>query len=248
MKMKKVLMGMVLAGAVASIGSYAAFQQNFSSKNNQINTANFEIGSSGTLDADSKFNIQDIAPGMEGIYDFRVDKTKSEVPVETRIKLSSAGDLFGADSPIKLSVVKYNGESYTELTPNADGTYTLSDKDTAGVQGYGLHYKWVSTSNEKDTSFANKAGSVGIAIEAEQEIKPVVITSINYKWSGLQGMESGVRVEIDKDTHKVVISSKTLGKIEAEAHRYPNSNGAIQVTNGNQWINIKVSKEIANLF
>ncbi len=80
-----------------ALATFAYYTKGFIGDNNKVRAARFEVDSKGTLDGDAKFDLTDdpIYPRIElEVYEFKIDKTGTEVPVKYEITVTSHGGSY----------------------------------------------------------------------------------------------------------------------------------------------------------
>lgn len=157
----------VLFVVVASIGTVAYFTKSFTSNDNVATAASFNVdvvNKDGQTIGDGEFNLGDaLYPGMDvrDVYRFKVEKGKTDVPVEYTVNLKASGGLFPSDgsTPIVLGVEKYVDESWVGI----DGDTFFLDGDSADFR---IVVSWPHGDN--DIKFQGKTGNVKLEVVATQ--------------------------------------------------------------------------------
>lgn len=157
-----------ILSTLSLLTSGAYFTTLLTSSNNPIKSANFKVNSDGTLNDKQDFKFEKFAPGQSEVYNFSIDKTGTEVPVCYEIKFNTSNDgLFSGDTPVKLSLLKYNDSSKTDpllVKGNSFKIYPKLDKENYGLQ---LDWPWKSSS-EAENKYAGQSGTVEINVQASQ--------------------------------------------------------------------------------
>ncbi|MBN9655103.1 hypothetical protein J0K78_12555 [Halobacillus sp. GSS1] len=246
-KMRKIALGTVIGGsmlAAVGFGTAAQFGETFSSKDNAVQAANFSVENNwGELgkDGSSQFNIDKLAPGKGGMYQFGIDTRGSDVPVMLDVKADVKGALAGGNSPVQFKLVNTTGDTYHVIDEDASDGLTFTTTDS--VQTYAVEWYWPEDTDRKTSNkFAGKTAKVNIEVDANQVIEKELTTTI---WSKATGTINGVNVKFN-DEAKVEINYD--GKTYVASYNYMDEKKQVQVNStseltpvfGSQGINIKV--------
>lgn len=176
---KRSLVALVLIGVLAfslGIGTVAYFSKTFTSNNNVVRGARFEVDSDGTLDEDVEFDLSGdpLYPGIKkDAYVFRIDKKGTEVPVRYEIQLTPSDPLFemvgDKTSPVKLYLYRKVGGNWEKI----GGTEKVLLNDPSTLEEFKIGLEWPHT--EYDILYQGKTGKIAInvlAIQAGGEAPP----------------------------------------------------------------------------
>ena len=151
-----------------ALATFALYTKSFIG-NNKLRAAKFKVHSNGTLNGDAMFDLTDrpIYPGIElEVYEFQIDKTGTEVPVEYEININSHGGLFEpveeGDSPVLLTLLRKTGEDWLEL----DELYSVKIVANDDLEEFRIDLKWENTNY--DIEYQGKIGIVEIEVKATQ--------------------------------------------------------------------------------
>ena len=169
-KKTKLFMGIfaVLVLAIATIGTVAYFTKSFSSDNNTATAASFDVdvvNADGQTINDGDFNLDGkLFPGMDltEVYSFQVKKVKADVPIEYKVNLTPAGDLFPAntDPPIILIMQRNINDVWVEVD-HAKEFDLVNDTDS-----FRILVSWPHGDNDID--FQGKTGNVKLEVVVSQ--------------------------------------------------------------------------------
>lgn len=174
MKMsKKRLMIIMLVAILAftlGMGTIAYYTKTFTSSDNIVRAARFEVDSNGTLDEDVEFDLSGdpVYPGIEkDIYEFEINKKKTEVPVEYKIKLTPSEDLFesieGKASPVDLYLYRQVGQGWKKV----GGVEEVVVTPNQNLEKFKIGLEW-KHSDEIDILYQGKTGKIAIQVIATQ--------------------------------------------------------------------------------
>lgn len=169
-KKKRLSIFLILTLALLlALGTIAYYTKTFSSDNNKVRAARFEVDSNGTLDGNEKFDLSDnpIYPGIdEDIYEFEIDKKNTEVPVKYFITVTPYDELFEpvaeGDSPVNVTVLRKVGEDWVDIG-GLDEVEIIPDEV---VEKFKIHMKWEHS--DYDIEYQGKPGKVMINVVATQ--------------------------------------------------------------------------------
>lgn len=170
---KKNLLTLMLVGVLAfalGMGTLAYFTKTFTSNDNLVRAARFEVDSNGTLDGDVKFNLNDdpLYPGMSmDVYEFEIDQKGTEVPVEYAISVSGFDPLFEGKTPVDLTVLRKVEDEWVTFEDTV-----LANPES--VEYFKINLNWSHSDN--DTDYQGKLGKININVVASQvdeELPPV---------------------------------------------------------------------------
>lgn len=189
------IIGLLAVGAV--LGSLAYYQASFTSANNQIKAAVFNVGTDGTLTETQNFNFDKLAPGEYGFYDFRINKDGTEVPVKYTINVTPTGDLFGEGTPIKFGLQRStnegnhnNSRDYDEVIALQSGTLSyILDPAQFDVERFRLVWNWQSGAS--DNNFNGLTGNVAINVVADQIQENAINAQVYHRDKGVSPTVSG---------------------------------------------------------
>lgn len=151
------------------LATFALYTKSFIGDNNKVRAARFTVDSKGTLDGDAKFDLTDspIYPGVElEVYEFQIDKTGTEVPVEYEITVSSHGKLFEpvteGESPVIVSLLRKIGDDWLEM----EGLDNVQVIPTEDLEEFRIDLKWEDSNY--DIEYQGKPGTIKIKAVATQ--------------------------------------------------------------------------------
>lgn len=227
-KKKLSLLLIVVLVLSLTLGTLAFYRKTFTSDNNKIRAARFTVHSDGTLDGDEKFDLTEepIYPGVElEVYEFKIDKTGTEVPVEYKITVTPYDELFApvseGNSPVNLTVLRKVGEEWVDIG-GLNEVVVAPDND---IEEFRIDLKW--DHSDYDIEYQGKPGKVRINVEAEQvngELQPgdpepdpdpeiPELTTWYFKWGASQYVVlENIDIE-DAVTYKVTVEGIKLGNI-----------------------------------
>jgi hypothetical protein len=153
---------------LATGGTIAYFTKEFSSENNTITAATFDVdvvNSGGTTIGDEEITLdQKLYPGMETIelYNFRINKNNTEVPVKYSVNVTPSGDLFPADgsSPVVITLQQEVGGEWANV-----GLHT-EFKPQNDIEKFRILVDWPHSDNDID--FQSLLGNIGLVVNATQ--------------------------------------------------------------------------------
>ena len=176
-KKKLSLLLIAILALALGLGTFALYSKTFTSDNNQVRAARFEVDSNGTLDGDTKFDLTDdpIYPGVElELYEFEIDKKGTEVPVKYEITVTPYGELFEpveeGDSPVALTVLRKVGDEWVDIG-GLDNVEIIPDEI---LEEFRIDLEWGHS--DYDIEYQGKPGSVRINVVATQidgDVEPV---------------------------------------------------------------------------
>ena len=184
---KKGLLSLALAGSLAfgtMMGSLAYYQSTITSGGNDITAATFNITSDLKTGLEEKsFTIEKAAPGRNGFFEFYVDKTGADFPVEYTVKVSREnpdGDtdedltdyLFRDGTPIALSLQRSSNGAYVDLVnftrADQEISFTLNPAEF-DKEAFKLLWNWAyETEGVTDIDFAGDVGNLRVEVVAKQ--------------------------------------------------------------------------------
>lgn len=181
MKKRNMLTIMLIAILVfvLGLGTMAYYKKTFSSNENPVRAAKFEVDSNGTLDEDVEFDISEepIYPGYdnEDVYNFEIDKKGTEVPVKYEIKVSTSGELFApvtaGNSPVVMTLYRETENGWEAVNSELEINPVEND-----VEKFKIGLKW--NHSDYDIEYQNKSGKIGINVVATQVDGEPIVTSI----------------------------------------------------------------------
>lgn len=152
-----------------ALGTTAYYKKTFSSDANVVRAARFVVSTDGTLDEDKVFDLTDtpIYPGVElEVYNFKIDKTGTEVPVEYEITVTPYGELFEpvetGNSPVNLTILQKKVDNWKSIG-GLEKVIVEPEKD---IEEFKVHLNWDHT--EYDIEYQGKGGTVKIEVIATQ--------------------------------------------------------------------------------
>lgn len=172
MKKRNLLIVMLVAvlAFTLGMGTLAYYTKTFSSNDNLVRAAKFEVDSNGTLDSNVEFNLdrEPIYPGRNiDVYEFQIDKKGTEVPVKYNITVTGNDPLFEGNSPVALTVLRKVGDIWTEFTgPELTNPEAL--------EMFKINLFWDHT--DHDIDYQGKTGKINInvvATQVDKEAPPV---------------------------------------------------------------------------
>lgn len=168
---KKNLLSLILVVLLVltlGMGTFAYYTKTFTSAENVVRSANFIVDSKGTLDNNVEFDLTNdpLYPGIKkDVYEFKIDKTGTEVPVEYKLTVSGNDELFstidGVASPVVLSILRKSGDTWTTI----DNDSTIDP--TEDVENFKINLEW-NHDNVNDIKFQGKTGKISINVVATQ--------------------------------------------------------------------------------
>lgn len=227
-KKKLSLLLIAILALALGLGTFALYSKTFTSDNNQVRAARFEVDSNGTLDGDTKFDLTDdpIYPGVElELYEFEIDKKGTEVPVKYEITVTPYGELFEpveeGDSPVALTVLRKVGDEWVDIG-GLDNVEIIPDEI---LEEFRIDLEWGHS--DYDIEYQGKPGSVRINVVATQidgDVEPVdpddpeepempELTTWYFKWGASQYvMLESIDIE-GAETYQVTAGGVKLGNI-----------------------------------
>lgn len=153
-----------------ALATFAYYTKGFIGDNNKVRAARFEVDSKGTLDGDAKFDLTDdpIYPRIElEVYEFKIDKTGTEVPVKYEITVTShGGELFEpvaeGNSPVVLTLLRKVGDDWLDMG-GLDSIEIIPNED---LEEFRIDLKWEDTNY--DIQYQGKLGTIKINVVATQ--------------------------------------------------------------------------------
>lgn len=171
MKKRNVLTLMLIAilALALGLGTMAKYRKTFSSGENLVRAAKFEVDSNGTLDENVEFNLSEdpIYPGYENenVYEFEIDKKGTEVQVKYNIAVIANGELFGAvekgNSPVVMALYRETENGWAPVANELEINPVKKD-----VEKFRIGLKW--NDSDYDIEYQNKSGNIAINVVATQ--------------------------------------------------------------------------------
>lgn len=167
---RKTLLSLILVAVLAfslGMGTLSLYRKTFTSEDNVVRAAIFDVDTNGTLDEEVEFDLTDdpLYPGRElDVYEFEIHKNNTEVPVKYDINVEGVDELFEGNTPVALTVLrKVEGDWQVFEGPELE--------DPAGVEEFKINLKWDHT--DYDIDYQGKAGRIKINVVATQVEGPV---------------------------------------------------------------------------
>ena len=159
----------VILAFVLGLGTMAYYRKTFSSGENLVRAAKFEVDSNGTLDEDVEFNLSEepIYPGYnnENVYEFEIDKKGTEVAVKYNITVTANGELFEAveegNSPVVMTLYRGTENGWVSVANELE-----INPVEKGVENFKIGLKW--NHSDYDIEYQNKSGNIAINVVATQ--------------------------------------------------------------------------------
>ena len=149
--------------------SLSRYNMKDSSAENIIKASSFIVKDNGTLEQQKTFNLEKFAPGQSTIWNFEIDKTGTDVPVEYIITLEGIGELFEGVTPIKYDLMEGKDNNYTQLTNLQEDEHKyiiIPDKD---IKYFAIKIQWPwAAPKVVDKDFIGKSGNIKITVKANQ--------------------------------------------------------------------------------
>lgn len=227
-KKKRLSIFLILTLALLlALGTIAYYTKTFTSDNNKVRAARFEVDSNGTLDGNERFDLtgEPIYPGIEReIYEFEIDKKQTEVPVKYDITVTPYDELFEAvsdgDSPVSIKVLRKVGEDWIDIG-GLDNVEIIPENN---VEKFKIWINW--NHSDYDIKYQGKSGKIMINVvatqifgdtEPEEPADPTDpepdMTVWYFKW----GVSQYIVLEdigIDgAETYQATVNGKKLGNI-----------------------------------
>ena len=169
---KRSLVTLVLIGVLAfslGMGTVAYFNKDFTSNNNVVRGARFEVDSNGTLDENVEFDLSGdpLYPGIKkDAYMFEINKRGTEVPVRYDIQLTPSDPLFemvnGKNSPVKLYLYRKVAGNWEKI----GGTEKVMVNNPLTLEEFKIGLEWPHT--DYDILYQGKTGKIAINVLATQ--------------------------------------------------------------------------------
>ncbi|MGH4123099.1 MAG: hypothetical protein ACREV6_09245 [Clostridium sp.] len=179
---KKTIMGIALAGVIAAgagTATMAAYKKNFTSANT-ITSAKFTVNSDKLTDKRSTTAQKEailtltgsaLRPGIGGeSKTFNITKQGTELPVKYDISITGTGDLFAANTPIQLKLLRCTNPTETvesnrqwQVMPSLNPT--LQRDEVKDTEIFKLAWNWVENDNN-DILFQGLSGLVNVGLVA----------------------------------------------------------------------------------
>lgn len=173
MKKKNLVIVMLVAvlAFTLGMGTLAYYKKTLASSNNTVRAAKFTVNSDGTLEGNRKFDLTDdpVYPGIKkDIYEFRIDKTDTEVPVKYEIKLTPYGGLFRDRGekklcPVDLVLYREVGGEWSKVGNTDKVEINPVEND---IEKFKIELVW--NHSDYDIEYQNKTGKVAINVVATQ--------------------------------------------------------------------------------
>lgn len=167
---RKTLLSLILVAVLAfslGMGTLSLYRKTFTSEDNVVRAAIFDVDTNGTLDEEVEFDLTDdpLYPGRElDVYEFEIHKNNTEVPVKYDINVEGVDELFEGNTPVALTVLrKVEGDWQVFEGPELE--------DPAGVEEFKINLKWDHT--DYDIDYQGKTGRIKINVVATQVEGPV---------------------------------------------------------------------------
>lgn len=232
-----------------SLGTFAYYSKTFTSGNNKVRAAKFEVDFKGTLDGNAEFDLTDdpIYPGVKkDIYEFKIDKKNTEVPVKYYITVTPYGELFApvkqGNSPVEVTVLRKVGDDWVDIG-GLDNVEIVPDKK---IENFKIVMEWKDS--DYDIKYQGKLGKVKINVVAKQvggEVEPEdpdapYIESISYRKTSHPNPHQysiGTHRNLPGDHYLIYANTKDGRKVGTEYTR-----GA-PIKGWDKWTTLKVSPE-----
>jgi hypothetical protein len=167
---KKLSLFLILALVLSlSLGTFAYYSKTFTSDNNKVRAAKFEVDSNGTLNGDAEFDLtgDPIYPGIKDeIYEFEIDKKNTEVPVKYTITITPYDELFApvsqGNSPVEVKLLRKVGDKWERLA----GLENVEIVPENTVEKFRIDMEWEHS--DYDIEYQGKPGKVKINVIATQ--------------------------------------------------------------------------------
>lgn len=157
------LMLVALLAFSLGMGTLAYYTKTFESNGNIVRAAKFTVDSGGTLDKSVEFDLtgDPLIPGKsKDLYEFKINKTGTEVPVRYEITATGKDELFYSGTPVKLNVYRKIGENdWQKIKKNK----IVPEKD---IEEFKVEAVWKHSNN--DIHYQGKKGKVNIKVVATQ--------------------------------------------------------------------------------
>ena len=163
---KRSLFTLMLVAILAfslGMGTLAYYTKTFESNGNIVRAAKFIVESDGTLDKDIDFDLTDdpLIPGKsKDLYEFKINKTGTEVPVRYEITATGTDELFYSGTPLKLNVYRKTDDGGWERIQK---NRVVPNKN---IEQFKVEAVWKHSDN--DIHYQNKNGKVNIKVVATQ--------------------------------------------------------------------------------
>lgn len=231
----------ILLALALGMGTLAYFTKDFTSNDNVVRAASFEVGDNGTLSEDHIFDLGDdpIYPGREmDVYDFEIHKNNTEVPVVYDLTVTGLDPLFEGDTPVELTLLRKVGEEWVEY----DGRL----ENPEDIENFKINLKWNHT--DHDIDYQGKTGKINInvvATQVDEELPPVdpdapFVDNIVYKKTNHPNPHQygiGNFGNLPGDYYMVFANTKSGERIGPEYTK------AAPVKGFAKWITLKVEPE-----
>lgn len=193
---KKNLMIVMLVAVLAfalGMGTLSYYKKEFTSNDNVVRAAKFEVDSNGTLDKEVEFDLTDtpIFPGFkDDIYNFEIDKKGTEVPVKYEVAVTPSGELFEAvdgnkPSPIKVILYRETEDGWDVVNNKFE-----IDPVKRDVERFKIKLAW--DHSDYDIEYQNKTGKIAIKVEATQvDEEPEVVLVKDIEGYNIEGPGPG---------------------------------------------------------
>lgn len=165
-----ILILVVVLAFTLGMGTLAYYTKTFASNNNVVRAARFEVDDDGTLAKDIIFDLDKdpLYPGRNmDVYNFKIEKNNTEVPVKYDINVVGLDPLFAGNSPVSLTVLRKTGDVWTNFT----GTELTNPE---AVEEFKINLNWAHGDNDID--YQGKPGKINInvvATQVDKEVPPI---------------------------------------------------------------------------
>lgn len=162
---KKTLLSIILVAVLAfllGMGTLALYTKSFTSNNNVVRAAIFDVDSAGTLDENVEFDLSGdpIYPGRNmDVYEFEIHKNNTEVPVEYEIIVEGYDALFEGNTPVDLTVFRKVEDKWVVF----DDTVL---ENPESIEKFKINLNWGHT--DYDIDYQGKSGKIRINVLATQ--------------------------------------------------------------------------------
>lgn len=249
---KKVLLSILLIGVLAfsaGMGTFAYFTKTFTSSNNVVTAATFDVDTGGNFTGSRDFIIDKLAPGLQGKWDVKVNKKNSDVKVgHYTIKIN--GEKYSENQDYNNYLLRNNTPIKFDLYEHTDGEYKLVKKSmefdkeytiSSSVRNsdwFRIEFRWpFGTAKGNDNEFQGDKAKVDVTLVAHQGIEE------NVKYANLHVEDRGenkvstatVRIKVDENNKLIELSGydNLLGELVFDGQNLNGVNGVNLTPNVN---------------
>lgn len=231
---KKNLLALTLVAVLAftlGMGTLAYYSKTFTSNDNVVRAARFDVDTNGTLDKDHTFDLDNdpMYPGRNmDVYNFEIHKNRTEVPVEYRVSAHGSGGLFYGNSPVEVNLMRKVGGKWEKFNGPI-----LSNPEAK--EEFKINLTWDHTNHDID--YQGKTGKINMKVvatqvdgEVEEPEPEFEVVSDYFTWGAttyiyvkdIKGLEGAANYTVPYGEKGTIGGIKPIGKAVSAGPRNTN--------------------------